>query len=417
MVVAAAAGVLVQMLLSNTLGTDAFGDYVYALNWVTLLTVGAVLGFEVVIIRYVATYRAAAEWGQFLGLLRYSARMSLVLSVGIGAIVAVAGLLTRSPTLGPVLLAAAPLLPLLTGLRLSVAALQGLKRVALGNLVQAIRPIAMGLALLGSMTLAAWQPEAPGAMLLNVAATALTLGLAAVLLRRILPRELQAASAIDDRATWTRTLGPMTWMTAAQVLLVYTDVLMLGAIIDTREAGIYSVAVQLVTALGFGVAAINAVSAPLMAELHVGRRAETQSLLTRATRGTFGYTLAAGGVLVLVAPWLLGLFGPDFPEGATALYILIAGQVVIGSCGPAGFLPTMTGREREAGRFVVASAIANVVLNAALIPWFGLAGAAVATAMSGGGRSLLMALWVRRQLGYRPGLNLAGRPPAPGDDA
>jgi len=56
------------------------------------------------------------------------------------------------------------------------------------------------------------------------------------------------------------------------------------------------------------------------------------------------------------------------------------------------------------------------VLNALFIPWLGMPGAAIATALSGGGRSLLMAWWVRRHLGYRPGINLAGRPPAPPAD-
>ena len=50
--------------------------------------------------------------------------------------------------------------------------------------------------------------------------------------------------------------------------------------------------------------------------------------------------------------------------------------------GAAGFLMTMTGQHREAARIFFAALVLNVILNLVLIPSFGAAGAASATAIS-----------------------------------
>lgn len=71
-------------------------------------------------------------------------------------------------------------------------------------------------------------------------------------------------------------------------------------------------------------------------------------------------------------------------------------------CGSVGFLMTMTGHEREAARVVAGAALANVALNAALVPPFGLSGAAVATAVSLVGWNAVLLTRARTRLGIVP---------------
>ena len=98
---------------------------------------------------------------------------------------------------------------------------------------------------------------------------------------------------------------------------------------------------------------------------------------------------------------MLGLFGPEFTRGYWALAILTVGQLVNASVGSVGFLMSMTGHQREAARVFAGAAVLNVVLNASLIPLWGINGAAIATATTTIIWNVALALYVWRRLGVR----------------
>ena len=86
-------------------------------------------------------------------------------------------------------------------------------------------------------------------------------------------------------------------------------------------------------------------------------------------------------LVIFIAPqFLLGIFGPRFVPGALALQILGLGQLVRLASGPLGTIQIMTGHQR----WILAQAITGIVLCVAfaawLIPPYGAAGAAGATA-------------------------------------
>ena len=106
-----------------------------------------------------------------------------------------------------------------------------------------------------------------------------------------------------------------------------------------------------------------------------------------------------GLVLVLAAPlflaiflvpeFLLGVFGPAFVPGALALQILGLGQLIRLGSGPLGVIMVMTGNQR----WVLAQSAVAVVLCVVgalwLIPRYGAAGAAAATAVAVIARTLM----------------------------
>jgi O-antigen/teichoic acid export membrane protein len=83
------------------------------------------------------------------------------------------------------------------------------------------------------------------------------------------------------------------------------------------------------------------------------------------------------------------------------LAILAVGQLINAGFGSVGFLLNMTGHEGITARILWQTAIVNVVMNVFLIPSFGTAGAAIASAFS-------LILWnalLYRQVRRRLGLN------------
>ena len=199
-------------------------------------------------------------------------------------------------------------------------------------------------------------------------------------------------------------LAVLLLMTATQALLQSTDLLMLGWLADPTSVGVYAVAARVADLVTFALTAINTIFAPSIAALHArGDRTALQAMVTT----TAWWATLAGLVVALplfgLAGFVLSIFGAGFSAGETPLRILLAGQIVNAAAGSVGFMLTMTGHERQAAVVLGGAAVGAVALNAIFISPFGLAGAAMATALSvtGWNWGLAVLVW-RRKLAYHP---------------
>ena len=101
----------------------------------------------------------------------------------------------------------------------------------------------------------------------------------------------------------------------------------------------------------------------------------------------------------MLGKWVLSFFGADFVNGYMALVVLTVGQVARALFGSVGFLMTMTGHGRETAYVFGLSVVLNIGLNAFLIPPFGMAGAAFATALTTILWNVLLFVYVLNRLG------------------
>jgi len=397
----------VQILLARLLVPSVFGAYVYALAWVNFLVMLGVLGLDTASLRFVASYQGLGEWGKLRGFLVYCLRLNLRTGVLIGACLALGGSLLGLRDRSDVpttLMVAGVLLPVLASLQVISAWIQAFKRAVISQLIQGVvRPMLLAALLLVTVRGLGWTPTAPGTMGLHLLAAAISLTAAWGMVRRSMPTQVQGVHPVTESALWVRTALPLLLITGGQLLLGQADVLMLGAMVGTTQAGTYAVASQLADLIIFGINAANIVVAPAIADLHIrGQRDELQRLLTRVSRIVMLFAVPVALVLVFGGTWLLGIYGPTFRAGALPMAILAIGELTISLAGSVGFLLTMTGHERVAGRIVVGSAILNIVLNTVLIPAYGLTGAAIATVIATVVRTLLLSLVVHRNLGLNP---------------
>ena len=178
---------------------------------------------------------------------------------------------------------------------------------------------------------------------------------------------------------------------------------MLGVLSGPEEAGVFAVANRIALLLAFGLAAVNAIAAPLISHLYAtDNHNELQRMLTLAAKGIALYTLPAACGMIALAPWLLGLFGAEFSIGLLPLYWLIAGQTINALAGSVGILLIMTGHQVIAARFIWVAVFGKITLNAILMPNFGALGAAI-------GSATILVFWniwlwieVRRKLRVEP---------------
>ncbi len=187
------------------------------------------------------------------------------------------------------------------------------------------------------------------------------------------------------------------------VALQRFDILVVGALRGPADAAVYAAATRfLILGLMF-VRAIQQVMTPKISEclaLDDERRAE---MIYRTT--TVWLTLVSWPIYLmamLYAPLLLGIFGPGYERGATAVVILCAAMLVATACGPVDSVLLMGGRSMLS-LFNTALALAtNVGLDLLLVPEYGVTGAALGWA---GGILVnnLLPLWqVNRVMSMHP---------------
>ena len=208
-----------------------------------------------------------------------------------------------------------------------------------------------------------------------------------------------------DLVSHLRSAAPFMATTALYVVYARVDLVMIGALRGERAAAEYAVAVRATDLVPLLLPAAAAVLNPVMA---AAARAGDGARLGRAmvlasTYATAFAVLAAVALIAFRGP-LLALFGTEYGAGATVLVVLAIAQVFSTAMGPNGMALQMAGHASQAAVAVGWSAATNVVLNLALIPYLGIDGAAVATAISLVIRNVLLAAQAARLLDVPPGL-------------
>jgi len=393
---------VIGVVLARGLGPDQYGRWAFALALVALLSIPAQLGLPNLVVRETARYRLQGAWGKVRGLLRRADQVALAVNASLmllaGGLIMWTG---QAPTGNTALYGWALLMvPLTTFTDLRAAALRGLHRPASAQLAEhLLRPLLFLGAIAVALALHTLSPES--AMALNVLAAAGALLLASRLLTDRSPSELEHARPEYETTHWRRSVLPLTLISAMTLANHQIDLILLGVLTTSVEVGIYRVATQGAMLVAFTLTTINLVLAPQISRLHFGgEQAELQRLVTRAARTTLLSALPLAALLMAFGePILATVFGEAYAGGRTALAILCMGQLANAAMGPVGNLLNMTGHPGDTARGFAIGAASNIALNIALIPSFGIEGAAAATAASVTLWNLLLNLQARRRLG------------------
>ena len=96
---------------------------------------------------------------------------------------------------------------------------------------------------------------------------------------------------------------------------------------------------------------------------------------------------------------VLALFGGTHEQGWLLLILLSAGLMVDAATGPSRIVMMMTGHERDYVRIFGSVIVAGMLVQLAVIPVFGLVGAALVNMGARIVAQLAIAVWSRRRIG------------------
>lgn len=393
-----------QVLFARWMGTFEFGIYVYVWTWVLL--VGALVDFGVAssVQRFVPEYNERNEPALLRGFLAGS---RLITSGGAAAAMLLGIVATRllTPWLDtylvvPLYLACASL-PLYAMNHLQDGVARSYNWVNLALLPQFIVRQIVLLALMAGAYAIGERMNAVVAMVASVLSLAvITVGQGWVLRRR-LRKIVTAGPARYEMRTWLATSLPLLLVDGFYLLLTYADVLVLQQFRSPDEVGVYYAAAKTLTLVAFIYFSVSATVAHKFTTFHVaGDRERLQAFVAQSIKWTFWPSLVATVLILAGGKPLLWLFGPEFTQGYSLMFLLAVGLLARAAIGPIERLLSMLGEQRACATVYAVAFLINLTLCVALIPRFGGAGAAIATSTALVIESILLFLVTKRRLGF-----------------
>jgi O-antigen/teichoic acid export membrane protein len=376
---------LLQLLFARWMGPSEFGEYTYLIGWSTIAAVVTGLGLATAVLRFVPAYSAHDDWQRLRGLLRMSMLGTCIASGGVAIVgTAIVAALHSSNVIGNWnALIALWMIPLFSVMTLQQEAARALRRIGLAYAPSLVlRPL---FAILGAGAYIALggQLESTIALGVTLGAMALAIGAQALDFWRRLEAPVRVAPPRYETRQWLRTALPLLLVASFVVILLQTDVVMVGAIMGHRAAGLYGAAAKTASLVGLVLIAVSAIAAPVFSSLFVQERQEDlQRLVATLAHWIFWPSLLISLFLAAFAKPVLGLFGAQFASASSVLVILLVGQVINAGAGSVGWLLLVTGNQDQAAWAYGWSAAVHVALLAIMIPLLGIDGAALATTVS-----------------------------------
>jgi O-antigen/teichoic acid export membrane protein len=403
------------LMVSRGLGPQGAGVFFQIVALFTILTTVAELGAAPGMVRMVARYRALARVVDILRTLPAAlwpvGGVSILLAFGLFALApGIAEIVGLPADAGDHLRLLSVFLPLSAISGVALAATRGLGTMKAYVLTENIgKPLLRTMFVAGALV-------AGGGALAVILAWALPIAIAFPVALLTMVRLIKRVAALDLQATEpvgsVRRLASEFWRFAAprglatifQVTTLWLDLLLVGVLRSSGEAGIYGAVGRLAMFGVFAVEAMRLAIAPHISGLLAKNDRQTaQSLYRVGTWWLMALSWPFYLTLAVFAPVILGaLFGPQFGAGRDALLIISLAMLVGVSTGNVSVVLLMAGKSIWNLANTVLGLIVNVMLNLVLIPRYGIVGAAAAWAITIGFNNLVPLTQVGLLLGLNP---------------
>ncbi len=377
---------LSQIVLARWMGTFEYGIYVFVWTWVLILGGMSHLGFNLAAIRLAPVYRETGDMDRLRGLVR-GVRLSALACGTVVMLLGIAGVWAFKPYIAnhfvlPVYLALV-CIPLyaLTDVQDGIGRGNAWMSVALIP-PYVLRPILLLAAMFAAHAYGLTMDAATAAAAAIVATWGAGL-VQTLLINKRFKETIPAGARTYSFGPWLKTSLPLLVILAAELALQNTDILVISRYMSPEDVGIYFAAGKTMSLIMFVHYAVGSAVANKFASLNAqGDKEALRAFVKDAVNWTFWPSLAGAVIILALGKPLLWLFGPQFEAGYPVMCILVVGFLFRACMGPAEYLLNMLGEQALCATVLVAAAVLNIALNFALVPNFGLIGAATATSIS-----------------------------------
>lgn len=380
---------ITALLIAHITGDRGFGIYTTVFTWISIVSVGATLGLDDLVLKQIPIYQQENEpqktkvlvkwvnkWGVITGFL------GAVILFVCSAYTSVSGLYQYTSYYAW----AVWCIPLFVLMHINQAILRGLKLMWWGQLAEKfVQPIVFFIFLLAMYGLYGANMTDMEAVIARTGAFVITALVAIALLLRYSKSyhqkgESTATTQLVDRK-WIKSCSYFAATSLLYIINTRVDILLLGIYeVAPEQIAYYNAALKLSDIALIPFAVLYTVTAPVFSELYAkGEKSKLQAFYTKTTRlACFAITFLLL-FLMIFGEWCLGLFGTSFRVGYEVLVVFCVIKFIHVAVGPANYLMMMVGLEKEATYILLFSVVVTLISHTILIPLAGIKGAVYAT--------------------------------------
>lgn len=413
-VVAAVGGFALVALVAAQFDAHVAGQYFSLTSVFLILLALSALGTDTGLARFVPRYAAAGRPEAVAATVRVARVPVLWASLAVSAAVLtsagwVAPLLGLDPASGArALRVLALLIPVATLSDFVLAATRGFGRMRptvladriLRTLLQPLGATAVAL-LAGGLVALAWSWALPYAASAALGLVALT----RVLRERGVPRSVDAPVLREVRREFWSFTWPRSISRVCQIALQRADIVIVAALLSPAHAAAYTVATRFVPVGQVGGAAIQQALQPRIAHmLALHQTDDARRVFRTSTAWSVLTTWPVYCVVAVACTTYLSLFGSQYvtTEAVTTVVVMAVAMMGAVAAGALDTMLLMAGRSTTSLVNAGTALAVDVALCVALVPVWGIVGAAVAWAASVAVRNVLGFVQVRRTLDMTP---------------
>jgi O-antigen/teichoic acid export membrane protein len=388
-------------------GPAAFGFYALGTATVFLADLLSKLGLDTGVLRYVAHHQAHRDPHRVRGAILAALGIAFASSFVVASLMFaganfVANDFFGKPFMEDILKVFAVSLPFSTVSGVALYATMGFQTTKYFNYAQNIqRPVTNLILIIVLYFLGA---QIIGAAAAYVVSTVITLVLAMYYLRRMVPGlfDLKTPAKFEIRPL-VNVSAPAMLAHYAYEANMWAALAILGALGTTKQVAIFNVALRTGHLSLLVAFALDGMLGAVVSTLHArGSHEHLSSLYKDVSRWSFTGGLAIFLLTALLSQDIMALFGSEFVSGWTAVIVIGVSQLFNASVGHTDQILLMTDRQRIVLLAAVSSTIVGIVGAVALVPTYGVMGAASATAAAIILKNIATCVAVRHSIGVWP---------------
>ncbi len=198
-----------------------------------------------------------------------------------------------------------------------------------------------------------------------------------------------------------KTASPLMFSGLLLYLLNWTDVIILGIMLDDKQVGIYNIAFKIGSVGFLVIVSVSTIITPKIAELYGDNKfEELKKLIHNSTRFIAVLSIPIVIVIILLRNYILSFFGSEALLGSTTLVIVSLGVLFSAIIGNADQILNMTNNQKILRNITIICFFINVILNIILIPHYGIEGSAYASLVTNIILNLLCLYYIKIKLGF-----------------
>lgn len=371
------------IVLARFLGAHEYGLYNLTLTVLEIIAGLASIGLAMTLVRYIPILVSRQDKNRLWGLIQIGLGIptifSILLGVGLffGANI-IAKELFNEPGFAPLLQLISPVIAFYTMVDMIAAATRGFKNmhytVIAQNIVLSIVKIGLILAF------AIFGMNAARAITATTLTEVIVCGLLLFFLNKQFPLKPPFPKAQYEIGEFMRFSLPNYMSNLVTTFSGNIRTLLLGSFYSIADVGIFAVARQINLMSDMFHSSLVSVSQPIVAELsNRGDKEQLKRYYHTTSRWSFTLNFPMFLIVILFPGAIISIFGQSFAQGIVVLKILAWAGLINTGTGICGVLLDMSGNTHLKLVNTITSVVATIGLSFALVPTWGLMGAAIAS--------------------------------------